>query len=177
MSHAPSLLFLTHLSTTSLSTSTPVRPSIRPSTRPSLPPTSHEGLPCADPSHVSFGSLAETHSPARSREMKTWPMKKTVLQECTRTFSILVRTPLLRNVVRPARNNDRIQMSDQVLTTKSTTMSHQRQEGIAMQDKLVVLCSRRCNQNTAKTHAQSGFSVMSNCEVRNTAIVRYATHD
>ena len=89
MSHAPSLLFRSHSSTTSLSTSTPVRPSIRPSTRPSLPPTSHGGLLCADPSHVSFGSLAETHSPARSREMKAWPMKKTVLEECTRTFSRL----------------------------------------------------------------------------------------
>ena len=63
MSHAPSLLFPSHLSTTSLSTCTPVRPSTRPSTRPSLMSTSHGDLSCADPSNVSFGPLAETHSP------------------------------------------------------------------------------------------------------------------
>ena len=60
MSHAPSLLFPSHLSTTSLSTCTPVRPSIRPSTRPSLLSTSHGDLPCADPSNVSFGPLNST---------------------------------------------------------------------------------------------------------------------
>ena len=64
MSHAPSLLFLSHLSTTSLSTCTPVRPSARPPTGPSMMSTSHGDLPCADPSDVSFGPLAETHSPA-----------------------------------------------------------------------------------------------------------------
>ena len=63
MSHTPSLLFPSHLSTASLSTCTPVRPSTRPSTRPSLLSASHGDLPCADPSNVSFGSLAETHSP------------------------------------------------------------------------------------------------------------------
>ena len=63
MSHAPSLLFPSHLNTTSLSTCTPIRPSIRPPTRPSLLSTSHGDLPCADPSNVSFGPVAETHSP------------------------------------------------------------------------------------------------------------------
>ena len=63
MSHAPSLLFPSHLSTTSVSTCTPVRPSTRPSTRPSLMSTSHGYLSCADPSNVSFRPLAETHSP------------------------------------------------------------------------------------------------------------------
>ena len=67
MSHAPSLLFPSHLSSTSLSTCTPVRPSIRLSTRPStrlsLMFTSHGDLPCADASHVSCGRLAKTHPP------------------------------------------------------------------------------------------------------------------
>ena len=53
----------TAVSTTSLSTCTPVRLSTRPSTRPSLMSTSHGGSSCADPSNVSFGHLAETHSP------------------------------------------------------------------------------------------------------------------
>ena len=52
-----------HYLTLLTSTGTPVRPSIRPSTRPSLLSTSHGDLPCADPSTVSFGLLAETHSP------------------------------------------------------------------------------------------------------------------
>ena len=46
-----------------LSTCTPIRPSSRPSTRLSLTSTSHGDLSCADPSNVSFGPLAETHSP------------------------------------------------------------------------------------------------------------------
>ena len=62
MSHAPSLLFPSHLSTTSLSNCTPVRPSIRPSTRTSLLSTSHGDLPYADTSNVSYATLAETHS-------------------------------------------------------------------------------------------------------------------
>ena len=63
MSCAPSLLFLSHLSTTSLCTCTPIRPSTRPLIRPLLMSSSHGDLPCADPSNVSFGSMAETHSP------------------------------------------------------------------------------------------------------------------
>ena len=59
MSHAPSLVFPSYLSTTSLSSCT----LFRPSARPSLLSTSHGDLPCADPSNVSSGSLAETHSP------------------------------------------------------------------------------------------------------------------
>ena len=43
-----------HLSTTSLSTCTPVRLSLL---------SSHGDLSCADPSHMFFGPLAETHSP------------------------------------------------------------------------------------------------------------------
>ena len=62
MSHAPSLLFPSHLSTTSLSTCTAIRPSTRPSTRLSLMSTSYGDLSCADPSNVSFGLLAETYS-------------------------------------------------------------------------------------------------------------------
>ena len=55
----PRCCFLHNLSTISLSTCTPVRPS----TRPSLMSASHGALPCADPSNVSFDPLAETHSP------------------------------------------------------------------------------------------------------------------
>ena len=58
----PRCCFLHNLCTTSLSTYTPVRPS----TRPSLMSASHRALPCADPSNVSFGPLAETHSPTES---------------------------------------------------------------------------------------------------------------
>ena len=54
MSHTLSLLFPSHLSTTSFSTCTPVRLSIRLSTRLSLLSTSHGDLPCVDPSNVSF---------------------------------------------------------------------------------------------------------------------------
>ena len=63
MSHAPSLLFPSHLSTTSLSTCGPTRPSTRPSTRPLMLSSSHVDFPCADPSNVSFGPTAETRSP------------------------------------------------------------------------------------------------------------------
>ena len=59
----PRCCFLSHMSTTSLSTCTPVRPSIRPSTRPSLLSASHGDLPCAIPSNVYSGPLAETHPP------------------------------------------------------------------------------------------------------------------
>ena len=65
-SHAPSLLFPSHLSAASLSTCTPVRLSIRPSTRPSLLSTSHGDLPCADPSNVSFSPVAETQTPSHN---------------------------------------------------------------------------------------------------------------
>ena len=65
MSHAPSLLFPSHLSTNSFSTCTPVRPSTGPSTRPSLMSTSHGHFSCADPSNVSFDPLAEKHSPTK----------------------------------------------------------------------------------------------------------------
>ena len=58
-----SSLFLSHLNPTSLSTCTPVQPSTRPSARPLLLSTSHGDLPCADPSNVSVGPLAGTHSP------------------------------------------------------------------------------------------------------------------
>ena len=61
MSHAPSLLFPSHLSTTSHSTGTPVRPSTRPSARPSLRSSSHGDLSCID--YVSRPPFAETHSP------------------------------------------------------------------------------------------------------------------
>ena len=63
MSHAPSLLYPPHLSTTSLSTDTPVRPSTRPLPDLSLLSTSHGDLPCTDLSNVSFGSVAEIYSP------------------------------------------------------------------------------------------------------------------
>ena len=67
MSHTPSLFYPSHLSTYSLSTSTPVRPSTRPSTRLLLMSYSHGDLPCGDPSTVSFGPMAETHSPTDQR--------------------------------------------------------------------------------------------------------------
>ena len=63
MSHALSLLFPSQLSTSShstLSTCTHIRPSTRPSTRPLLMSSSHGDYPCADPSNVSFGPMAET---------------------------------------------------------------------------------------------------------------------
>ena len=63
MSNPPSLLLPSHLSTTSRSTCTPIRPSTRQSTRPSLMSTSHGDLSSSDPSDVSFGPLAETTSP------------------------------------------------------------------------------------------------------------------
>ena len=66
MSHVPSL-FPSQLSSTSLSTlstCSPIRPSTRPSTRPFLVSSSHGDFPCADPSNVSFGHMAETTSPA-----------------------------------------------------------------------------------------------------------------
>ena len=67
MSHAPSLLFPSHLSTTPLSTCTAVRLSI------SLLSTSHEEKPCEDPSNASFGPLAEPHSPTdRAQWKKLW---------------------------------------------------------------------------------------------------------
>ena len=59
MSHAPSLLFPSHLSTTSISTCT----LIRPSTRRLLTSSSHGDYTCADSSNVSFGPVAETTSP------------------------------------------------------------------------------------------------------------------
>ena len=73
MSHAPSLLFPSRVSTTSLSTCTPVRPSVRPSTRPSLLSTSHGDFHCEDPSNVSFGPLAEPHSPTQEAEAAPRP--------------------------------------------------------------------------------------------------------
>ena len=51
--------FFPTLSTTSLSTCTPVGPSIRPS----LLSTPHGDVRCEDPSNVSSGPLAEPHSP------------------------------------------------------------------------------------------------------------------
>ena len=50
------------MSTTSLSTCTPVRASSCPSTRPLLMSSSQGDLPCADPSNVFFGPMAEMHS-------------------------------------------------------------------------------------------------------------------
>ena len=67
MSHALSLLCPSQLSTTSLSTlpiCTPIQPSSCLSTRPFLT-SSHGDFPCADPSNVSFGPVAETTSPTR----------------------------------------------------------------------------------------------------------------
>ena len=57
MSHVLLLLYPSHLSSTSFSTCTPVRPSTRPSATPLLMSSSHGDLPCADPSNVSFGPL------------------------------------------------------------------------------------------------------------------------
>ena len=62
MTHTPSLLLPSHLSTTSLSTCTPIRPSL-------LFP-SHGDTPCDDPSNVSFGPLSEPHSPTVSVHAK-----------------------------------------------------------------------------------------------------------
>ena len=59
MSHAPSLLFPSHLSTTSLSTCTPVRPATRPSSRTWLMSPSHGDLSI----ECLFRPLGETHSP------------------------------------------------------------------------------------------------------------------
>ena len=73
MSHAPSLLFPSHVSSTSLSTCTPVRPSVRPFTLPSLLSNSHGDVPCEDPSNVSFGPLAEPRSTTQEAEAALRP--------------------------------------------------------------------------------------------------------
>ena len=70
MSHAPSLLFPSRMSTTSLSTlstCTPVRPTTQPSTRPPFTLSSHGDYTCADPSNASFGPLPESTSPTQTR--------------------------------------------------------------------------------------------------------------
>ena len=67
MSHAPSLLSPSQMSTTSpstLSICTPVRPTIRPSTRPPLTLSSHGDYACADPSNSSFGPVMDSTSPS-----------------------------------------------------------------------------------------------------------------
>ena len=64
MSHAPSM-FPSQASTTSLSTlstNTPVRPSTRRTTRPLLTSSSYGNFPCAEPSNVSSGPMAEATS-------------------------------------------------------------------------------------------------------------------
>ena len=75
----PRFFSLLHLSTISLSTCTPIRPPIRPSTRPSMLSASHGDMPCDDPSNVSFGSVAESHSPT-SYEPKDLTAEDTSLQ-------------------------------------------------------------------------------------------------
>ena len=62
MTHTPSLLLPSHLSNTSLSTWTPIRPSLL------FPP--HGDTPCDDPSSVSCGPLSEPHSPTVSVHAK-----------------------------------------------------------------------------------------------------------
>ena len=62
MSHVPSLLYPSHLSTPSLSTCTPIRPSTRPSTRPLLMSSSH-GFSLRRSIESVFRSEAETTSP------------------------------------------------------------------------------------------------------------------
>ena len=69
MSHALSLSFPSQLSTTSLSTCIPIRPSSCLSTRPLLMSSSHGDLPCADPPNVSFGPMAETTPPTFSPDV------------------------------------------------------------------------------------------------------------
>ena len=55
MSHAPSLLYPSHWSSTSFYTCTPVGLSSPLSSRILLMSSSHGNLPCADPPKVSFG--------------------------------------------------------------------------------------------------------------------------
>ena len=65
MSRAASLLFPSHLDTTSpstLSTCTPVRQSTRPSTRSPLTLSSHGDYTCVDPSNSSFGPVQDSTS-------------------------------------------------------------------------------------------------------------------
>ena len=66
MSHALSLLFPSQLNTTSLSTCTPIRPSSCLSTGPLMMSSSRGDIPCADPSNVSCGPMAETTSPTET---------------------------------------------------------------------------------------------------------------
>ena len=57
----PSLMIPPSLSTSSLLTCTPIRPSTRPSTGPLQISSSDEMYHCDDPINVSFGSLADLH--------------------------------------------------------------------------------------------------------------------
>ena len=59
----PSLMIPPSLSTSSLLTCTPMRPSTSPSTGPLQISSSDEIYHCDDPINVSFGSLADLHSP------------------------------------------------------------------------------------------------------------------
>ena len=64
MGHStPSLMIPPSLSTSSLLTCTPIRPSKRPSTGPLQISSSDEVYHCDDPTNVSSGSLADLHSP------------------------------------------------------------------------------------------------------------------
>ena len=73
MSHAPSSLCPSRLSTTSLSTCTPILPCSCPSTRPLLMSSSHGDFSCADPLNVSSGLMAEMHSPTKNESnYKKW---------------------------------------------------------------------------------------------------------
>ena len=64
MAHSTlSLMIPPSLSTSTLLTCTPIRPSTRPSTGPLQISSSDEIDNCDDPINVSFGSLADLHSP------------------------------------------------------------------------------------------------------------------
>ena len=76
MSHAPSRLYPSQMSTTSRSTRstcTPVRLSTRRSTRPLLTSSSHGDHTCANSSNVSFGLVAELTLPTLTRpDLERW---------------------------------------------------------------------------------------------------------
>ena len=64
MAHSTlSLMIPPSLSTSTLLTRTPIRPSTRPSTGPLQISCSDEIYHCDDPINVSFGSLADLYSP------------------------------------------------------------------------------------------------------------------
>ena len=102
MAHSkPSLMIPPSLSTSSPLTCTPIRPSTRPSTGHLQISSSDETYHCNDPINVSFGSLADLHSPARfSARLAQDTAVPSITSQCT------VRTPLRAQLECSRRHKD-----------------------------------------------------------------------